>query len=223
MTDDRRVTQRSAVAAGKPQIAGHGRSGKDQRANRHSSCYIEESRIAAFMRRHVVRRKTDRVGSAMVVNGEVRQPPVPRTENPALDELRLQHSIAALPRHVVHTVLRQMDLPRDEPQTTVGLARASKDHGTVLVAIPGKQVPLELSVQPPRDRHPPGLHAGLFIPFCGTRGDTRQSGRYAAPTAAQAPSGHPSAGGQRSRLGVVAGPGTWHSGCVTGTPRCRWR
>ena len=25
-------------------------------------------------------------------------------------------------------------------------------------------------------------------PFCGTRGDTRQSGRYAAPTAAQAPS-----------------------------------
>ena len=60
-------------------------------------------------------------------------------------------------------------------------------------------------------------------PFCGTRGDTRQSGRYAAPTAAQAPSGHPSAGGQRSRLGVVAAPGTWHSGCVTGTPRCRWR
>ena len=46
-------------------------------------------------------------------------------------------------------------------------------------------------------------------PFCGTRGDTRQSGRYAAPTAAQAPSGHPSAGGQRSRLGVVAAPGTW--------------
>ena len=26
--------------------------------------------------------------------------------------------------------------------------------------------------------------------------------------------GHPSAGGQRSRLGVVAAPGTWHSGCV---------
>ena len=65
-------------------------------------------------------------------------------------------------------------------------------------------------------------HEGA-TPFCGTRGDTRQSGRYAAPTAAQAPSGHPSAGGQWSRLGVVAAPGTWHSSCVTGTPRCRWR
>ena len=56
-----------------------------------------------------------------------------------------------------------MDLPRDEPQATVGLARASKDHCTVLVAISRKQVPLEFGVQFPRDRQLPGLHVGLFI------------------------------------------------------------
>ena len=163
MTDDRRVAQRRAVATGKPQIPGHRRPCKNQRADWHASRYVEESRIATFVRRYVVPRERDRVGPAMVVNGEVRQPPVPRTENPALDKLRPQHAIAALPRHVVHTVLRQMDLPRDEPQAAVGLTRASKDYRTVLVAIPAKQMPLELSVQSPRNRQPPGLHVGLFI------------------------------------------------------------
>ena len=163
MSDDRRVVQRRAVATGKPQIPGHRRSCKDQRADRHAARNVKESGIAAFVRRDVVLRKPDRVGSAMVVNGEVREPSVPRTENPALDELRLQHAIAAFPRHVIHTVLCQMKLPRDEPQATVGLARASKDHCTVLIAISRKQVPLEFGVQFPRDRQLPGFHVGLFI------------------------------------------------------------
>ena len=99
----------------------------------------------------------------MVMNGKVGQPPVPRTENPALDELRPQHAIAALPRDVVHTVLRQMDLSRNEPQPAVRLTRARKDYRTVLVAIPGKQVPLDFSVEPRRDRQPPRLHIGRLI------------------------------------------------------------
>ena len=84
--------------------------------------------------------------------------------------------------------------------------------------LPGRSPP---AADPANRRGSRGTAAGA-TPFCGTGGDTRQSGRYAAPTAAQAPSGHPSAGGQRSRLGVVAAPGTWPSGCVNRWWTPRW-
>ena len=163
MTDDRRVAKRRTDATGKPQIPGHCGSCKDQRADRHASRYVEESGVATFVGRHVVPRERDRVGPAMVMNGQVGQPLVPRTENPVLDELRPQHAIAALPRYVVHTVLRQMDLPCDEPQPAIRLTRAGEDYSTVLITIPRKQVSLEFSVESPRDRQPPRLHVGLLI------------------------------------------------------------
>ena len=54
-----------------------------------------------------------------------------------------------------------MDLPSDEPQTAVGLARAGEDYRTVLVAVSGKQVRLEFGIQSPGDRQSPRLH--VFI------------------------------------------------------------
>ena len=99
----------------------------------------------------------------MVVNGEVRQPYVSRAEDSALDELRLQHAITALARHVVHPVSRQMDFPGDKPQSTIGLAHTGEDDRTVLIAIPGEQMGLQLIVQAGGDGQPPVPHVGLFI------------------------------------------------------------
>ena len=163
MPDNCRLAQRGARASRKPQVPGHRGPREHQRADWHAPRNVEERRVPSFVGCHIGPGKPDRVRPTVVVDREVGKSAVARAQNPALDEFRLQHAVAPLPRHIVHAVLGQVEFPRDQPQAAVGLAGSRKDHRTVFVTVARKQVLLQIRVQPRRYRQPPRSHVGLFI------------------------------------------------------------
>ena len=139
MSDNRCLTQWRTARSGEPQVAGNRGACEYERTDWHTARDVQQCRVAAFVRSHVRPRESDRVGATVVVDCKIRQSLVPCSQDQALDELGLQHPVAALAWHIVHSVRRQMEFSCNQPQASLGLAGSRQDHCPVLVVVAGNR------------------------------------------------------------------------------------